>query len=105
MSLVNKTEIYENKYGNLNISDTLTREDAQDISAQEILWKELFYNKKINFKHNVSDSMREQQNQIINETSHSVISSDIEGLSSTNRGRSHIVQRNSHHIFPSCSLK
>jgi hypothetical protein len=87
-----KSVMYD-KYENLNLSSTLTQENAQNTSAQDVIWKELFYNKKFSKKIKRTDQINNEVNLKYTEDTRSVISSENDDYSASNRGRSHVVAK------------
>lgn len=96
-NLNNKTEIYDHRVDQLNLSSTLTHNERPDeesnlsMQVSNLNWdykgicKELFYNKKFSKNVKMTDKVKEQLAQRNNEDARSVISSDNEPQSTGNR--------------------
>jgi hypothetical protein len=69
----------------------LTKENENDTSAQDVICKELFYNKKFSKNIRISNKVKNELNVKYTEDTRSVISSDNDDHSTPNRGRSHVV--------------
>lgn len=71
----------------------MTKENANDTSAQDVICKELFYNKKFSKNIRISSKVKNELSMKYTEDNRSVISSDNDDHSTPNRGRSHVVTK------------
>lgn len=102
----NQTEIHDNRYGRLNLSYTLTQNNEKDTSAQEIICNEMFFNKKpYSKKLKLSNKVNEKFSNKPSEEGRSVISSDDELESSSNRMFTQVVNDRNINMFQSYSSK
>ena len=95
-SAVNKTEVYENKFENLNVSSSVDHRNMNDVSAQEFILNKLVFEK---------DKDKSKNKNIYKEDWRSAISSEIDPQSSSQRGKSQIVKRRDAQLFPTYTAK
>jgi hypothetical protein len=84
-NLNNNTEIYENRFGNLNLSSTIAQNNGKETPTQELICKELFYARRFNKKGKISERVKDKLNGRISDERRSVISSDNDGDTSSRR--------------------
>lgn len=100
----NYTELYDNKNGNLNLSCTLTQDNQKETSTQEIIWKELFYARKMSRRGQTSERVKNKLNTKYSDSGRSVISSDND-IDSSHRRNVPAVKEKPKFMFQSHSSK